>query len=103
MCRRKTLELAWAKVKKHRGRAGLDAGPSAPLEARQEDALDLRHRTRRDGTSRPNPGNRGEMPQAAGGVRTLGLPAVRARGGPQGLVPRRAPSVAPTGLDRSLG
>jgi RNA-directed DNA polymerase len=48
--RRKNLELAWEKVKKNRGSAGIDDVTIAPFEARKEDYLDLLHRKLRDGT-----------------------------------------------------
>jgi hypothetical protein len=41
---RQNLERAWAKGKKNRGRAGLEAGSSAQFETRQEYYLDLLHR-----------------------------------------------------------
>jgi retron-type reverse transcriptase len=100
---RKHLARAGEKGQQNRGSAGLDEGTSAPVEAGQESDLDLRPRQLRDGPSRPTPGHRVEIPPAAGGVRTLGLPRVVARVGQQALVQRRDPSFAPTVLARAGG
>ena len=103
VCRRKHLERAWEKGKQNRGSAGSDDVTIAPLEARQEASLARRHRKRRDGTSRPPPVTRVEIPTAAGGVRQLGLPAVLERVGQQALGQRREGIFEPTGLDSSCG
>jgi RNA-directed DNA polymerase len=100
---RTNLELAWEKVQSNRGRAGLDEVTRAPCAARQASYLDLLHRQRRDGTYRPKPVTRVEIPTAAGGVRKLGIPAVRDRVGQQALSQRMEPSVAPTCLDSACG
>jgi RNA-directed DNA polymerase len=71
---RKNLELAWEKVKKNRGSAGIDDVTIAQFEVRKEDYLELLHRKLRDGTYRPKPVKRVEIPKADGGVRQLGIP-----------------------------
>lgn len=100
---RKTWELAWEKVKKNRGRAGLDEVTSAQFEARQEYDLDLLPRKRRDGTYQPKPVKRVEIPKSAGGVRKLGIPSVLDRVCQQALGQRMAPIVEPTFLDSAFG
>jgi RNA-directed DNA polymerase len=100
---RKNLELAWEKVKKNRGRAGIDDVTSAQFEARQEDYLDLRHRKLRDGTYQPKPVKRVEIPKSEGGVRKLGIPRVLDRVCQQALVQRMERIFEPTFLDSSFG
>lgn len=100
---RKTLELAWEKVKKNRGSAGIDDVTIAQFEARKEDYLDLLPRKLRDGTYRPKPVKRVEIPKADGGVRKLGIPAVLDRVCQQALVQRMEGIFEPTFLDSSFG
>jgi RNA-directed DNA polymerase len=102
-CRRKNLERAWEKGQKPRGRAGIDDVTIAQLEARQEGYLALLHRQRREGTSRPPPGQRVEIPKSEGGGRTRGIPAVLERVGQPALGPRMEPIFEPTVLDRAFG
>ena len=100
---RKNLELAWEKVKKNRGSAGIDDVTIAQFEARKEEYLDLLHRKLRDGTYRPKPVKRVEIPKADGGVRKLGIPAVLDRVCQQALVQRMEGIFEPTFLDSSFG
>jgi RNA-directed DNA polymerase len=100
---RKNRELAWEKVKKKRGSAGIDDVTIAPLEARQECSLDLLHRKRRAGTYRPPPVTRGEIPKSEGGVSKLGIPTVLERVCQQALVQRMEPLFEPTVLDSAFG
>ena len=100
---RKNLELAWEKVQKNRGSAGVDDVTIGPCEARKEYYVDLLHRQRRDGTSRPQPVKRVEIPKFEGGVRKLGIPAVLDRVCQQALVQRMAPIFAPRFLDSAVG
>lgn len=85
---RKNLELAWEKVKKNRGSAGIDAVTIAEFEKRKEYYLELLHRKLRDGTYQPKPVKRVEVPKSEGGVRKLGIPAVIDRVVQQALVQR---------------
>jgi retron-type reverse transcriptase len=100
---RQNLERAWEKVKKHRGRAGIDEVTIAPFEARQEFSLDLLHRKLREGTYRPQPVKRVEIPKSEGGGRKLGIPAVLDRVCQQALVQRMEPIFEPTFLDSAFG
>jgi RNA-directed DNA polymerase len=100
---RKNLELAWEKVKKNRGGAGIDEVTSAQFEARKEYSLDLLHGKLREGTYQPQPGQRVEIPKSEGGVRQLGLPRVVDRVCQQALVQRMEPICEPTCRDRAFG
>jgi RNA-directed DNA polymerase len=100
---RKKLALAWEKVKKKQGSAGIDDVTIEKFERRKASYLDLGHRKRRDGTSRPPPVKRGEIDKSAGGVSTLGIPRVLDRVVQQALVQRLAPSFEPRVLDWSDG
>ena len=100
---RKNLELAWEKVKKNQGSAGIDDVTIAQFEARQECYLDLLHRKLREGTYRPQPVKRVEIPKSAGGVRKLGIPTVLDRVCQQALVQRMEPIFEPTFLDSAFG
>jgi RNA-directed DNA polymerase len=100
---RKNLELAWEKVKKNRGSAGVDDVTIAQFEARQEFYLDLLHRKLREGTYWPQPVKRVEIPKSKGGVRKLGIPAVLDRVCQQALVQRMEPIFEPTFLDSAFG
>jgi RNA-directed DNA polymerase len=100
---RKNLELAWEKVRKNRGSAGIDEVTITQFEARQEYYLDLLHRKLRDGTYQPQPVKRVEIPKPDGGVRKLGIPAVLDRVCQQALVQRMEPIFEPTFLDSSFG
>jgi RNA-directed DNA polymerase len=100
---RKNLELAWEKVKKNRGSAGIDDVTITQFEARKEDYLDLLHRKLRDGTYQPKPVKRVEIAKSDGGVRKLGIPAVLDRVCQQALVQRMGPIFEPTFLDSAFG
>ena len=100
---RKNLELAWEKVKKNRGSAGIDEVTIAQFEARQEFYLDLLHHKLREGRYRPQPVTRVEIPKSEGGVSKLGIPAVLDRVGQQALVQRMEPIFEPTFLDSAFG
>ena len=100
---RKNLELAWEKVKKNRGSAGIDEVSIVQFEARKEEYLDLLHRKLRDGTYQPKPVKRVEIAKSDGGVRKLGIPAVLDRVCQQALVQRMGPIFEPTFLDSAFG
>ncbi len=100
---RKSLELAWEKVKKNRGSAGIDDVTIAAFEERKEDYLDLLHRKLRDGTYQPKPVKRVEIGKSDGGIRKLGIPAVLDRVCQQALVQRTGPIFEPTFLDSAFG
>lgn len=71
---------AWMRVRKNKGAAGLDGGTLAVVEeygvARMFEEL---KRDLREGTYRPSPVRRVEIPKPQGGMRPLGIPVVRDR------------------------
>ena len=85
---RKNLELAWIKVKQNRGSAGIDEVTISKFEERKHYYLELLHRKLRDGSYRPKPVKRVEIPKPDGGIRKLGIPAVMDRVVQQALVQR---------------
>jgi group II intron reverse transcriptase/maturase len=85
---RKNLELAWKKVKQNRGSAGIDEVTISKFEERKHYYLELLHRKLRDGSYRPKPVKRVEVPKPDGGIRKLGIPAVMDRVVQQALVQR---------------
>ncbi len=100
---RKNLELAWEKVKRNRGSAGIDKMTIEQFEACKEEFLALLHQKLRDGTYRPKPVKRVEIGKSDGGVRKLGIPAVMDRVCQQALVQRMEPIFEPLFLDCSFG
>jgi RNA-directed DNA polymerase len=100
---RKNLELAWEKVKRNRGSAGIDEVTIAEFEEGKGYYLDLLHRKLREGTYRPQPVKRVEIPKSDGGVRKLGIPAVMDRVCQQALVQRMEPIFEPEFQDCSFG
>jgi RNA-directed DNA polymerase len=85
---RKNLELAWKKVKQNRGSAGIDAVTISKFEERRQYYLELLQRKLCDGSYRPKPVKRVEIPKPDGGMRKLGIPAVLDRVVQQALVQR---------------
>jgi RNA-directed DNA polymerase len=100
---RRNLELAWEKVKRNRGSAGIDEVTIAEFEEHKGYYLELLHRKLRDGTYRPKPVKRVEIPKSEGGVRKLGIPAVIDRVCQQALVQRMGPIFEATFVDCSFG
>jgi RNA-directed DNA polymerase len=103
VCSRKHLELAWQRVKKNHGRAGIDAVTGEQCELRQGYSLDWVHRKLRDGTYRPHPVKRVESDKSDSGVRKLGIPTVLDRVVQQALVQRMEPIFEPQFLDGAFG
>jgi len=100
---RRNLELAWEKVKRNQGSAGIDDVTIAEFEEHKGYYLELLHRKLRDGTYRPKPVKRVEIPKSEGGVRKLGIPAVIDRVCQQALVQRMGPIFEATFVDCSFG
>ncbi len=88
---RQNLELAWSRVKKNRGSAGIDNVTITTFELRKSYYLELLHRKLRDGTYRAHPVKRVEIDKSDGGVRKLGIPTVMDRVAQQALVQRMEP------------
>lgn len=100
---RRNLELAWEKVKRNQGSAGIDEVTIAEFEEHKGYYLELLHRKLRDGTYRPKPVKRVEIAKSEGGVRKLGIPAVIDRVCQQALVQRMGPIFEATFVDCSFG
>lgn len=74
-----TLETAWQRVARNKGAAGAD-GQSVERFAQQSERYLLElHTELKQGTYRPNPVKRVEIPKADGKTRPLGIPTVKDR------------------------
>ena len=100
---RKNLELAWKKVKQNHGSAGIDEVTISKFEERKPYYLELLHQKLRDGSYRPKPVKRVEIPKPDGGIRKLGIPAVMDRVVQQALVQRMEGIFEAKFLDCSFG
>ena len=77
--RPETLWLAWQKVARNAGAAGVDGQSVAQFETRAEEYLQELEGELKAGTYRPQPVRRVEIPKAGGKSRPLGIPAVKDR------------------------
>ena len=77
--RRKTLEIAWQRVSRNKGAAGVDGQSIQRFRARSEKYLDELEGALRDGSYQPQPVKRVEIPKASGGFRPPGIPVVKDR------------------------
>jgi RNA-directed DNA polymerase len=100
---RKNLELAWEKVKENKGAAGVDGLSIQHFEQRRDQYIDLLQRRLREGSYRPRPVRRVEIPKPDGGTRKLGIPAVIDRVCQQAVVQRMEPIFEPSFVDCSFG
>ncbi len=74
-----TLAVAWAKVRANRGAAGVDGVSVERFAARSEAYLAELATALRNGTYRPQPVKRVDIPKGDGRTRPLGIPAVKDR------------------------
>jgi RNA-directed DNA polymerase len=80
ICRSDVLREAWRRVRSNRGAAGVDSQTLAEIEAYGvERLLGELQRALREGSYRPMPLRRVAIDKPDGGVRPLGIPAVRDR------------------------
>lgn len=79
LLQRRALARAFAKVRRAKGAPGVDGQTIADFEANVEDELTRLVRELRTKTYRPQPVRRVAIPKPGGGVRNLGIPAVRDR------------------------
>src|SRR5208337_2326013 len=73
---RDNLRKALAQVKRNKGAAGIDGMSVEALSAHLKDHWLTIRAQLLDGSYRPQPVKRVEIPKAAGGVRALGIPTV---------------------------
>lgn len=74
-----TLEVAWRKVARNRGAAGVDGQSIERFTAQSERYLRELGESLRDGSYRPSPIKRVEIPKGDGQSRPLGIPTVKDR------------------------
>ena len=74
-----TLEAAWRKVARNKGAAGVDGQSTERFAAQAERYLRELHDDLKDGSYRPNPAKRVEIPKGDGRTRPLGIPTVKDR------------------------
>jgi len=84
----KNLELAWEKVKKNQGSAGIDVGIVAKFEGGKEYYLDLLHHSLGADTYRPKAVKRIKIAKSESVLRKLGIPTVMDRVVVQALAQR---------------
>ena len=75
----RTLALAWERVQANQGAAGVDGRSVERFAAQAETYLAELHRELREGTYRPLPVKRVEIPKGDGKTRPLGIPTVKDR------------------------
>jgi RNA-directed DNA polymerase len=74
-----TLDAAWRKVARNKGAAGADGQSTERFAAQAERYLRELHDDLKDGSYRPNPVKRVEIPKGDGRMRPLGIPTVKDR------------------------
>jgi RNA-directed DNA polymerase len=74
-----TLEAAWRQVARNKGAAGVDGQSIERFAAQAERYLRELHDDLKDGSYRPNPVKRVEIPKGDGRTRPLGIPTVKDR------------------------
>jgi len=74
-----TLEAAWEKVRVNDGAAGVDRQSIERFEAQEEIYLKELSTALREGSYRPQPVRRVEIPKGDGRTRPLGIPTVKDR------------------------
>ncbi len=79
VARADTLHLAWTKVVRNRGAAGVDGQSVEKFAARAQTYLNELEQALRQGSYRPEAVKRVEIPKGPGQTRPLGIPAVKDR------------------------
>jgi RNA-directed DNA polymerase len=79
VCTLETLETAWEKVQANEGAAGVDRQSIERFEAHAEAYLTELSTALREGSYRPQPIKRVEIPKGDGRTRPLGIPTVKDR------------------------
>ncbi|GAB2321971.1 group II intron reverse transcriptase/maturase [Alkalibacterium sp. s-m-28] len=100
---RKNIKLAIKKVKKNKGKPGVDGITVDELDAHMAEFGSHIIRKLKEGTYMPQPVRRVEIPKANGGKRLLGIPCVRDRVVQQAILQVIAPIIDPHFSDYSYG
>ena len=74
-----TLDIAWHRVARNKGAAGVDGQSIERFEAQSVRYLQELQRSLTEGSYRPDPVKRVEIPKADGKTRPLGIPTVKDR------------------------
>jgi RNA-directed DNA polymerase len=74
-----TLEAAWRKVERNKGAAGVDGQGIERFAAGAERYLAELHENLKNGSYRPSPVKRGDIPKGGGQTRPLGIPTIKDR------------------------
>ncbi|WP_459796717.1 reverse transcriptase domain-containing protein, partial [Alkalibacterium sp. m-11] len=100
---RKNIKLAIKKVKKNKGKPGVDGMTVDELDAHMAEFGSHIIRKLKEGTYMPQPVRRVEIPKANGGKRLLGIPCIRDRVVQQAILQVIAPIIDPHFSDYSYG
>ena len=76
---RRTLQIAWQRVKSNKGAAGIDRISIERFEGQAEQYLQELQQQLKTGTFQPQAVKRVNIPKAGGGTRPLGIPTVKDR------------------------
>jgi len=103
--KRKNLELAWLRVKRNRGAAGIDGQSLEEFESQLDEQLDKLHKELKMDTYIPQPVRQKLIPKLGqpGKFRPLGIPTVYDRVCQQALMNRLGPIFEPVFDDASFG
>jgi RNA-directed DNA polymerase len=103
--KRKNLEMAWLRVKRNAGAAGVDGQSVEAFEARWDEQLNRLHAELRDETYQPQPVRQQLIPKAGqpGKYRALGIPSVYDRVCQQALLNRLESIFEPVFDEASFG
>ena len=74
-----TLEAAWQKVERNKGAAGIDGQSVERFAAGADRYLSELHENLKNGSYRPSPVKRVNIPKGGGQIRPLGIPTVKDR------------------------
>ena len=100
---RANLVMAWKRVKANRGSAGVDGKSIAETAEHLKTHWPWIRQALLDGSYRPEPVRRVQMPKPGGGMRELGIPTVTDRLIQQALLQVLQPMVDPTFSEHSYG
>jgi retron-type reverse transcriptase len=103
--KRKNLEMAWLRVKRNAGAAGVDGQSVEEFEAQLDEQLDRLYAELREARYQPQPVRQQMIPKAGqpGKYRPLGIPSVYDRVCQQALVNRLEPIFEPVFDAASFG